>query len=254
VLMNLAVNARDAMPDGGSLVIETSNEVVDEARAKRNEGLREGDYACLTVSDTGRGMTDEIRAQIFEPFFTTKKRGEGTGLGLATVYGIVKQLNGYISCYSEVEHGSTFHIYFPVARDEAESLGRSPTPTGAKGEGETVLLVEDEAPVRNLVVRVLTRGGYKVIPAASAEEALDLYHAPEGGADLLLTDVIMPGMSGKELSERLAIGNRVPTLYMSGYTDSIIAKHGVLEEGAAFIQKPFNADDLLEKVREVLER
>jgi two-component system, cell cycle sensor histidine kinase and response regulator CckA len=254
VLMNLAVNARDAMPDGGSLVIETSNVVVDEVHAKRREGLKEGDYACLTVNDTGRGMTDEIRAQIFEPFFTTKKRGEGTGLGLATVYGIVKQLNGYISCYSEVEHGSTFRIYFPVARDESEPLGRSPKPTGAKGEGERVLLVEDEAPVRNLVVRVLTRGGYKVIPAASAEEALDLYHAPEGGADLLLTDVIMPGMSGKELSERIAIGNRVPTLYMSGYTDSIIAKHGVLEEGAAFIQKPFNADDLLEKVREVLQR
>jgi two-component system cell cycle sensor histidine kinase/response regulator CckA len=252
VLMNLAVNARDAMPDGGSLVLETSNVVVDEVHAKRREGLKEGDYTCLTVSDTGRGMTDEIRAQIFEPFFTTKKRGEGTGLGLATVYGIVKQLNGYISCYSELEHGTTFRIYFPVARDEAEPMGRSPKQTGAKGEGETVLLVEDEAPVRNLVARVLTRGGYKVVPAASAEEALDLYHAPEGGADLLLTDVIMPGMSGKELSERLAIGNRVPTLYMSGYTDSIIAKHGVLEEGAAFIQKPFNANDLLEKVREVL--
>jgi two-component system, cell cycle sensor histidine kinase and response regulator CckA len=254
VLMNLAVNARDAMPDGGSLVIETSNEVVDEARAKRNEGLREGDYTCLTVSDTGRGMTDEIRAQIFEPFFTTKKRGEGTGLGLSTVYGIVKQLNGYIACYSEVDHGTTFRIYFPVAVDEAGSSASPSKPAGARGEGETVLLVEDEAPVRNLVVRVLTRGGYKVIPAASAEEALDLYHAPDGGADLLLTDVIMPGMSGKELSERLATGNRVPTLYMSGYTDSIIAKHGVLEEGAAFIQKPFNADDLLEKVREVLER
>jgi two-component system cell cycle sensor histidine kinase/response regulator CckA len=254
VLMNLAVNARDAMPEGGSLVLETSNVVVDEVHAKRREGLKEGDYACVTVSDTGRGMTDEIRAQIFEPFFTTKKRGEGTGLGLATVYGIVKQLNGYISCYSEVDHGTTFRIYFPVVTDDADPAGRSPKLNGTKGDGETVLLVEDEAPVRNLVVRVLTRGGYRVIPAASAEEALDLYYAPEGGADLLLTDVIMPGMSGKELSERLATGNRVPTLYMSGYTDSIIAKHGVLEEGAAFIQKPFNADDLLEKIREVLKR
>jgi two-component system, cell cycle sensor histidine kinase and response regulator CckA len=254
VLMNLAVNARDAMPDGGALVIETSNEVVDEDRARRNEGLREGDYACLTVSDTGRGMTEEVRAQIFEPFFTTKKRGEGTGLGLATVYGIVKQLNGYIACYSEVDHGTTFRIYFPVAADEVGSAASPPKKAGARGEGETVLLVEDEEPVRNLVERVLTRSGYKVIPAASAEEALNLYRTPEGGADLLLTDVIMPGMSGKELSERLATGDRVPTLYMSGYTDSIIAKHGILEEGAAFIQKPFNANDLLEKVREVLER
>jgi PAS domain S-box-containing protein len=254
VLMNLAVNARDAMPDGGALVIETSNEVVDEDHAKRNEGLREGDYVCLTVSDTGRGMTDEVRAQIFEPFFTTKKRGEGTGLGLATVYGIVKQLNGYIACYSEVDHGTTFRIYFPAAEEEVGSAASPPKKVGARGEGETVLLVEDEEPVRNLVERVLTRSGYKVIPAASAEEALNLYRTPDGGADLLLTDVIMPGMSGKELSERLATGDRVPTLYMSGYTDSIIAKHGILEEGAAFIQKPFNANDLLEKVREVLER
>jgi two-component system, cell cycle sensor histidine kinase and response regulator CckA len=254
VLMNLAVNARDAMPDGGSLVIETSNEVVDEDQARRHEGLRAGDYVCLTVSDTGRGMTEEVRAQIFEPFFTTKKRGEGTGLGLATVYGIVKQLNGYIACYSEVDQGATFRIYFPVAEEEVGSAAIPQKKAGARGEGETVLLVEDEEPVRNLVERVLTRSGYKVIPAASAEEALNLYGTPDGGADLLLTDVIMPGMSGKELSERLAAGDRVPTLYMSGYTDSIIAKHGILEEGAAFIQKPFNANDLLEKVREVLER
>ncbi len=252
-LMNLAVNARDAMPSGGTLTFATAAVTIDKAEAALRPGLKAGKYARLTVSDTGSGMTPEVLARLFEPFFTTKERGKGTGLGLATTYGIVKQSEGHISVESEPGRGSTFEILLPAvdaAPDEAEPPAAAPRPGG-----ETILLVEDEPSVRRLTRMALESRGYNVLDAASGEAALELSREHGGPVDLLLTDVVMPGMNGRVLAARLVAlrpGTRV--LYMSGYTDDAIAGHGVLDPGTEFLQKPFTPADVARKVRAVLDR
>ena len=253
ILLNLAINARDAMPQGGTLTIGTSNVEVDEISAAGQEGMRPGRYVVVAVSDTGIGMDRETQAHIFEPFFTTKGRGHGTGLGLATVYGIVKQSAGYIAVSSQVGKGTTFEVYLPAAPDTAEVSGeRQVTP--AVGGHETVLLVEDQQEVRNATHDMLARYGYTVLAASSGAEALDLAARQGGAIDLLLTDVVMGGMSGRELARRLAeVRPTVRVLYMSGYTDDAIVRHGVLAPGVAFLHKPFSPRALASKVREVLD-
>jgi two-component system cell cycle sensor histidine kinase/response regulator CckA len=252
--MNLAVNARDAMPTGGKLTIETANADLDEAFAREHYPARPGPYVLLAVSDTGTGMSAEVQAHLFEPFFTTKEKGKGTGLGLATVYGIVKQSGGFVWVYSEVGRGSTFKIYLPRADEPAEPLAPAATATAIPGGSETILLAEDEAPVRAVARQVLERQGYTVLEAPSAEAALDLAERYSGTIHLLLTDVVMPGMSGRDLAVRLAAlrpGTRV--VYMSGYADNAVIRHGMLEPDVAYVQKPFTPDAIARKVREVLD-
>ncbi len=254
ILLNLAVNARDAMPSGGVLTLETANVVLDEAFAKDHPSVVPGPHVLLAVSDTGTGIRREIRDHIFEPFFTTKESGKGTGLGLATVYGIVKQSNGFISVYSEVGMGTTFRIHFP--RFEGE-VGDVPVPPAALSlEGtETVLVVEDENSVREIIERTLSSKGYRVLPSAGGNEALRISVGCEGTIDLLITDVVMPGMGGRELADRIgSLRAGMKVLFMSGYTENAITHRGVLEEGIEFLQKPFTPDGLLRKVRELLDR
>jgi PAS domain S-box-containing protein len=254
VIINLAVNARDAMPEGGKLTIETANVDLDGAYARRHAGAVPGRYVMVAVSDTGIGMNAETLAHMFEPFFTTKEKGKGTGLGLATVYGIVKQSVGYTAVYSEPGHGSTFKIYLPrveQAMTKAESAGRGPEL--ARGS-ETVLVAEDEESVRSLVCETLESLGYKVLEAREPGEALTIVEQYTEPIHLLLTDVVMPQMSGKELAKRLATARpEAKVLYMSGYTDNAVFIHGVLEAGRFFLQKPFAPGTLLRKVREVLD-
>jgi PAS domain S-box-containing protein len=253
VIMNLAVNARDAMPQGGRLTIATRNVEVDEAEAARYEEVAPGRCVMLAVADTGVGMSAETQTHLFEPFFTTKGVGEGTGLGLAMVYGIVKQSGGHIAVDSVVGQGSTFRIVFPrVDAPVEEEEGARPVALPRRGS-ETVLLVEDEEAVRDLVREVLAMQGYRVLEAATAAEALAIGEKHDGVIHLLVSDVVMPGMSGKELAERLAAdrpGLRV--LYMSGYTDTAIVHHGVLAPGTAFLQKPFTPAVLARRVGEIL--
>ena len=255
VVMNLAVNARDAMPMGGRLTVETVNVDLTENWGRDIVSAKPGPYVMIAMTDSGAGMDEATRARVFEPFFTTKDPGKGTGLGLSTAYGIVKQSDGYISVYSEVGIGSTFKVYLPrmdTLREGSAAAGISPTTDRGT---ETVLLVEDEEGVRKLVSGILGRQGYKVIEATSGEEAIELVHEHSGAIDMLLSDVVLVGMSGRELSERLRI--QMPTLrviYMSGYTDDAIVRHGVLTESAEFLQKPFTSDNLLRKVRAVLQR
>jgi len=261
VLLNLAVNARDAMPTGGRLNIETIRVTSASELAERRHRLPPGDYACLAVTDTGSGMDEATQAHLFEPFFTTKEVGRGTGLGLATVYGIVKQSGGYIWVYSEVGHGTTVKVYLPrVPADEVAPSLSAPAPapaaepSEARGGPETVLLVEDAAPVRSLARRSLEARGYTVLDAADGATALDLAARHRGGIDVLVTDVVMPGMSGRELAERLAPERpRMKVLYTSGYTDDAMVRQGVLTAGVAFLQKPFVPETLARKVREVLD-
>jgi two-component system cell cycle sensor histidine kinase/response regulator CckA len=257
VILNLAVNARDAMPSGGKLTIETSNAELDEAYAHTHIGSKPGRYAMLSVSDTGVGMTPEIRERAFDPFFTTKETGKGTGLGLSTCYGIVKQSGGNIWAYSEPGRGTTFKIYLPRVDEslKEETEAEDKTAEILKGD-ETILAVEDEIEVRKLVAQILTGQGYRVIEASDGEEALKVAQENSGRRiHLLLTDVVMPGMSGRELAEMLAFLNPgLKILYMSGYTDNAIVNHGVLEDGVNYIQKPFTLDALARKVREVLDK
>ncbi len=252
VVMNLAVNARDAMPQGGRLLLRTANAELDTTACRRHADAAPGRYVMLEVTDTGVGMDAATQARIFEPFFTTKEAGKGTGLGLATVFGIVKQSNGHIWVYSEPGHGTTFKVLLPRIEGEADG---APAETAAARRGsETILLAEDEPELRALVAEHLEARGYTVLAAATPEEALGLARAHAGPIHLLLTDVVMPGLSGRALSEQFrAERPEARVLYMSGYTDEIIGHHGLLEAGTALLQKPFTGNALALKVREVLD-
>lgn len=253
ILVNLAVNARDAMPQGGHLRIETANVTLDEARHVLGEEPVSGDFVVLTVSDDGHGMDRATRERIFEPFFSTKGPAQGTGLGLATVYGIVTQNDGVISVYSEPAHGTTFKLYFPAVRDAVDAPPERPPSAGGPGS-ETILLVEDDALVRELVRRILSGHGYSVLEAQDANEALLLSRRFSGVIDLVLSDVVMPGLNGREMLVELRQDRpTLPALFMSGYTASIVEHHGVLEEGTNFLAKPFTRDGLLARVREILD-
>ena len=253
ILMNLSINARDAMPAGGELTIETAHIDLDHSYRVENFQVVPGRYVMLAVTDTGVGMTPEVQRRLFEPFFTTKRRGEGTGLGLATVYGAIKQAGGYIWAYGEPGKGSSFKVYLP--RVDGEAVPDAPPVTAAAAVGhETILMVEDEAAVRLLTRTILERAGYRVIEATSAEDAEAKHREIGASIGLLLTDVVLPGSSGAELYQRLAqLNPRLKVVYMSGYTDDTVFRTGGLEHGVAFIQKPFNADALRRKIRDVLD-
>jgi CheY-like chemotaxis protein len=254
VLMNLAVNARDAMPDGGKLTIQTADSEIDAAFAREHPGSVPGKYVRLTVKDTGTGIDPDIQSQIFEPFFTTKGRDKGTGLGLATVYGIVKQSNGYITVDSEKGKGASFAVYLPRIEQAASAPIKSSPETLTTRGCENVLLVEDAEPLRKLAELFLKENGYQVIAAADGSEALEVAAQFPGPIHLLLTDVVMPGINGRVLAERLAPNHPgMKVLYMSGYTDSFIAGHGVLEPGTHLLRKPFTEEILARKVRDLLD-
>jgi len=252
VLMNLVVNAKDAMPNGGKLTIQTQNTAVDENHRRGQQFIRPGNYVMLSVSDTGTGMDKETQSRIFEPFFTTKEKGKGTGLGLSTVYGIVKQSGGYVIVQSEPGRGSSFHIYLPQAEGVAERHS-APAIDAATGGTETILLVEDEESVRQLVRDTLTARGYRMIEADGGESGLAAAEKHSAKIDLVITDVVMPGIGGRELVKQL-VRNRpgIKVLYLSGYTEDAIVSEGSIESGTAFLQKPFSLQNLSRKVREVL--
>ncbi len=254
ILINLAVNARDAMPDGGKLTIETGEFHLTDEASRNHPDAQAGEYVRLAVTDNGQGMDEETRLKIFDPFFTTKKEGEGTGLGLAMVYGIVKQHNGYVEVYSEPDEGTVFKVYLPRAQGKADSLARRSKWEDLPKGHETILVVEDEDMVRNIAVRILTRQGYAVHQADTGGNALALVDKQHRPIDMLLTDIVMPNMNGRELSEKLVA--RMPNLkvlFTSGYTEAVIEHHGVLDEGLNFIGKPYTPQALAKKVREVLD-
>jgi signal transduction histidine kinase/ActR/RegA family two-component response regulator len=254
ILMNLSINARDAMPQGGRLTIETSNVHLSKEYSSDHLSVRPGHYVMLAVSDNGCGMDAETQAHIFEPFFTTKEVGKGTGLGLATVYGIVKQSEGTIWLYSEVGGGTAFKIYLPCAEASMIEVEIEADDRESSQGTETVLLVEDEEVVREMATEILRNSGYHVLEAKHGHEAMTLERQHSGVIHLMLTDVVMPQMSGRELAERLTPLRRdMKVLYMSGYTDDAIVHHGVLEEGTAFIAKPFTPSALARKVRETID-
>jgi PAS domain S-box-containing protein len=252
VIMNLVVNAKDALPKGGKITIETANESLNDGPRQESFYMHSGPYVVLSIADNGCGMDKETQTRIFEPFFTTKEKGKGTGLGLSTVYGIVKQSGGYIFAVSEPGRGTNFRIFLPRVEDAIEPLVPV-RPSQTVGGSETVLLVEDEASVRQLVRETLEAGGYKLLEAADGDEALRVATSHDGPIDILITDVVMPGMSGQELSRRLCIkDSSLRVLYLSGYTEDSIIREGTLEAGTAFLQKPFSLQALSRKVREVL--
>jgi len=254
IVMNLAVNARDAMPDGGHLTVETANVELDEAYARQHAGAKPGRYVMLAVADSGIGMNTETIARIFEPFFTTKELGKGTGLGLATVYGVVKQSGGYIWVDSELGKGASFQIFLPRVDEPVTTTAENPTSESSLTGTETVLLVEDAEPLRKLAQSFLAEHGFQVLAAANGEEAIQLVKTCRQPIHLLLTDVVMPGMNGRALAEQLLPTQpQIRILYMSGYTDSFIAGHGVLEPGTHLLHKPFTEQALLRKVRQVLD-
>jgi nitrogen-specific signal transduction histidine kinase/ActR/RegA family two-component response regulator len=255
VLLNLAVNARDAMPNGGKLLIATSNEEIDEVFAHQSPYTVEvGSYICLSVTDTGCGMDAATQAQIFEPFFTTKEKGKGTGLGLSTVYGVVKQSGGHINVYSEVGTGTTFKIYLPRVDASLHKEGpRSNANISLQGT-ETVLLVEDEDGLRNLTRTLLERCGYTVLVAKNASEALEVSRQHKGPVHLLLTDVVMPGANGRVLAQQLSEQRPdIKVVYMSGYTGQTFGGHAILDPGTFFLMKPFTRDALARKIRAALD-
>jgi CheY-like chemotaxis protein len=254
-LANLVINARDAMPRGGRLTIETTDVVHDDDYCAAHVGVRPGRYARLSVSDTGVGMSQEVQARIFEPFFTTKEPGRGTGLGLATVYGIVKQSGGNIWAYSEEGMGATFKMYLPVDETHDVTAGHHEPVRGQWSRGtETVLLVEDAPMIRRLAREIMTRAGYTVVEAGDGDQAAELA-ARLPGIDVLLTDVVMPRRNGIELAEQLRSTRRdLRVLFMSGYTDTAIVRNGLLTDSATFLQKPFTPEELLRKLRIVIDQ
>lgn len=254
IIMNLAINARDAMPQGGTFSIETANLDADEAFSRQHPDVQPGTYVMLTIGDTGYGMDEETVSHIFEPFFTTKGPDRGTGLGLSTVYGIVEQYGGAIEVDSNPGQGTVFRIYLTRVEEQVESSQPGEYPGASLRGHETVLLVEDEDEVRNLASRVLLQSGYTLLEARNGEEALLMCELHEGSIHLLVTDVVMPGMNGRELSERLVpLQPQVKVIYISGYTDDVVVHHGVSETNSAFLQKPFEPEVLARKVREVLD-
>ncbi|MEX2156902.1 MAG: response regulator [Gemmatimonadales bacterium] len=254
VIMNLAINARDAMPEGGTLTIETGNATLDATYAAHHLSVVPGEYVMLAVSDTGSGMDEDTKARIFEPFFTTKPPGRGTGLGLSTVYGIVKQSGGNIWLYSEPGKGTTFKVYLPAVDAAAEEPGKPAVNAVRKGGRETILVVEDDEQLRRLAHRALAGQGYAVLEADRGATALDIARRHKGRIDLLLTDVVMPDTNGRKLAEAL-LGERpgLRVLFMSGYPDGAIAHHGMLDDGVAYLAKPFTTEAVTRKVREILD-
>ncbi len=253
VILNLAVNARDAMPDGGRLVIETSAAELNESYGQTHPGVRPGRYVLLSLSDTGTGMDTQTQARIFEPFFTTKEPGKGTGLGLSTVYGIVKQHEGHIAVYSEPGQGTTFKVYLPRVDEEAAREEAAPAPPRAAVEGGTVLLVEDDEEMRQLSREILEAQGYHVLEAQDGEAALELSEGHAGPVHLLLTDMVMPRMTGRQLAERLRSSrSEMRVLFVSGYAGDMVVRDGDLEAGMAFLQKPFTPNQLGRKIRELM--
>jgi CheY-like chemotaxis protein len=253
VIVNLSVNARDAMPDGGRVVITTANVELDEEQARR-QLVAPGVYVLLQVTDTGVGMDEAVRGRIFEPFFTTKELGQGTGLGLATVYGIVKQSGGHITVESRRGEGSVFSVYLPRTEGAVEAAPRVPA-GGAPGGRESILLVEDEEAVRALVARYLRQLGYRVLEASDGPQALAVVAAARS-VDLLLTDMVMPRLGGAELAARLrAERPGLPVLFVSGHSDQAqgLLQSGALGKGVAFLQKPYSTDELARRLRELLD-
>jgi CheY-like chemotaxis protein len=255
VIANLVVNARDAMPNGGRLSIEVDQVSLDEAYCDTHLSVKPGEYVRVAITDNGVGIPAERLSRVFEPFFTTKGQGKGSGLGLATAYGIVKQSGGNIWVYSEPGLGTTFRIYLPVDRDAALPVGPSRALPKERVHGsETILLVEDAAVIRQLARDVLTRAGYRVLDAGDTATALEVAAAHDGLIDLLLTDVVMPGPNGVELADRLRVTRpQTRVLFMSGYTDNAAVRNGLLAPDTAFLQKPFTPEGLLRKIRQVIE-
>jgi signal transduction histidine kinase/ActR/RegA family two-component response regulator len=255
VIMNVVVNARDAMPDGGRLTIETGMTHLGESFSAQQLGVSPGEYATISVSDTGIGMDEETQNHLFEPFFTTKNPGRGTGLGLATAYGIIRQSGGAIRILSEMGKGTTVRIYLPLSREQRDESAEPAAATGTLLDGaETILLVEDETRVRKLIMDVLTSRGYTVLEATRGEEAIRLCKVHKGPIDLAVVDVVMPEMSGPDLARQIVpLRPNLRLLYISGYTDEAMIHHGIPKSGAAFLQKPFVPDALVRKVREVLD-
>ena len=253
IIMNLIVNAKDAMPNGGEIIIETARINLDKHYVNKHIEVKPGQYVLMAISDTGEGMDEDVLSKIFDPFFTTKEQGKGTGLGLATVYGIVKQHDGYIYAYSEKNRGTTFKIYLPASKKtEEETESKSTARTLLQGN-ETILIVDDNASIRQLIVETLKPLGYNCLQAASGKDAMDVLRKYKGEVHLLITDVVMPGMSGRELAETIREERpEMKVIFMSGYTENIIAHHGVLEQGINYISKPITPVTLTQKIRSVL--
>jgi CheY-like chemotaxis protein len=254
VIMNLAINARDAMPEGGSLLLETHNALLDESYVREHPEVKPGEYVLISVSDTGHGIEAGMLERIFEPFFTTKEQGKGTGLGLSMVYGIVKQSDGHIACYSTVGQGTTFKVYLPRTEVDEESPTAVEFQKSEVSAHETILVVEDDDAVRHFTETILKKSGYNVWSARSGVDAVDYSSKSTEPIDVLITDVVMPGMNGREVARRVLVHHpQIRVLFTSGYTTNAIVHHGLLEEGLEFLQKPFSKKELLIRVRALLE-